>query len=246
MHAAGLSSLFFGIESGSKRMQQVIKKQLDFDRFEPILKRINQLNIGATTAFILGFPEEGLVDMDQTVWRALHYRNLGTSRVFFSKLAALSGTQLYKEHLPSLHNLAHPSSISPQAYCLPYIKQLIQDYPELFSSYYHIPHPEMDCDELWKFIEFCQLVVNGSPKLALMLIDELAIPASKLFQLWDRWAAARDIAYFDYKVFGYVDFKVKFSRFIKELDVRSLSDEASDQDTLLPVHYEQLNTAALH
>lgn len=236
MHEAGVRSIFFGIESGSERMQKVIKKHLNFDRFEPILKRIKELGINATTAFILGFPEENRNDMDQTVWRALHYRNQGAGRVFFSKLAALSGTGLYQAQLPYLSNVTHPSSISPQAYTLPYIKQIIKGYPGLFSSYYHIPHAFMDCDQLWKFIEFSQLMVSSNPKLALMVLEELEINATQLFELWDRWALNNDIAYYEYMTFTYADFRIAFSRFVDQLDLNDLNTETDAPAEVLPIY----------
>ncbi|MFO1519527.1 MAG: radical SAM protein [bacterium] len=65
MHSVGLRGLFFGVESGSERMQAIIRKNLDFERFLPILRRGNELGVEMTTAFILGFPEETLEDLDQ-------------------------------------------------------------------------------------------------------------------------------------------------------------------------------------
>jgi len=217
MHKAGLRGLFFGIETGSDRMQKIIKKHLNFNNFEPILEHLNSLNIGAVTAFILGFPEESPADIHATLRRALHFRQMNTKRIFFSKLTALAGTEIHRRHLPELTETSHPSTISPQSYGLPYIEQLIADQPDLFSSYYYIPHPHLNADELYKLIEWAHLLVNESPELALDVIDKSGLSALELFHLWDDWAQEQAIPYFDHRVFPSRQFKQLFPRFVDEV-----------------------------
>ncbi|MCL4732074.1 MAG: B12-binding domain-containing radical SAM protein, partial [Planctomycetes bacterium] len=141
MHAIGCSGLFFGVESGSERIQETMKKNLKLDKFEPILIRANELGMLCTTAFILGFPEETEADMDATVLRALHYRALGAHRIFFTKLTALTGTGIYRDFVNQLSEFSSPSTVSQQRYGLPFVVDLIREHPDLFSSYYHVPHP---------------------------------------------------------------------------------------------------------
>ncbi len=217
MFDCGLRGVFFGLETGSERMQVVIKKNLDFQHFEPVLLRCNELKLDATTAFILGFPEEEKIDMDQTVLRALHYRHLGTSRIFFSKLTALTGTSLYRDHLGRFEETALPSTISPQHYGLPYVREIIKEHPDLFSSYYHLPHPKFSRDYLSKFVEFAHLLVNGQPALALFLMNRQQITPTRLFELWDPWAESKGLPYFDYRVFSNARFRVAFRHFLDEV-----------------------------
>jgi radical SAM superfamily enzyme YgiQ (UPF0313 family) len=216
MHSAGLTTLFFGIESGSKRIQKVMKKNLSFENFEPVIQRANELGMNVTTAFILGFTEETEEDVDETVRRALHYRSLGTHRVYFSKLAALTGTGIYRETLPKLKALSRDSNVSPQHYSLPYIREVIEKYPELFSSFYHVPHPRFSAEYLSKFIEFAHLLVNGSPKAALSVIENLDIGATKLFALWDSWANAQNLPYYNFTLYSLCAFRSDFPDFLKE------------------------------
>jgi len=216
MRAAGLRGLFFGIETGSTRMQATIKKNLDFDKFEPILQRGNALGINMTTAFILGFPEEESQDMDETIHRALHYKCLGTSRVFFSKLTALTGTSLYRDFVGRMEETNYCSSTSPQHYGLPFIQNLIQEHPDLFSSFYHVPHPHFSKDYLSKFSEFAHLLVNGHPEIALMVIDGLGITPTRLFLLWDQWAGEKGVLYYDYRIFQESTFRTLFKKFLDD------------------------------
>ncbi|HSA59987.1 MAG TPA: radical SAM protein [bacterium] len=216
MHRVGLSGLFYGIETGSPRMQKIIKKGLQLENFEPILKRANELGICSTTAFILGFPEETKDDIDQTLWRALHYRGLGTEKIFFSKLTALTGTALYDNNLDKFTEFSRPSTISPQNYGLPFVTEIIRKYPDLFASYYHIPHPTLSSEYLAKLVEFSHLLINGDPKLSLMIIENVHLGGTRLFEMWDDWAMERKVPYWLYRIYTLGDFKRDFQTFLDE------------------------------
>lgn len=241
MHAVGLRGLFFGLETGSPRMQKVIKKNLDFEHFEPILERCNRLGIHATTAFILGFPEERLEDMDQTVLRALHYRTMGTARVFFSKLTALTGTSLYREYLDHFEESNLPSTISPQTYGLPFVKEIVHRYPDLFSSYYHVPHPIYSRDRMQKFVEFSHLLVNSYPGIALQILQEQRLSPADLFDLWSPWAEERGIPYYNYRTYNEGRFQADFVKFLRD---RQLYQESKPTPALVPKTLAALQVAS--
>jgi Fe-S oxidoreductase len=227
MQRAGLFGLFFGIETGSERMQSVIKKNLDFDHFEPILRRGNQLGMGLTTAFILGFPEEKFEDLNETIIRALHYKSVGTQNVYFSKLTALTGTSIYRDNLNKFSELSQVSNTSPQDYGLPYIYALIRNHPNLFSSFYHVDHPEFTADFLTRLTEFAQLLVSYQPDNALMLQKSLGLNPINLFILWDRWASKYQIPYYNFRIYSPQSFKINFIFFINEL-ILSQNNQASE------------------
>lgn len=217
MHEAGLRGLFFGIETGSIRMQAEIKKNLDFTRFEPILRRGNELGINNTTAFILGFPQESREDMDQTVQRALHYKSLGTSRVFFSKLSPLPGTPIYRECVNLLQEVNYPSLTNREHYDLPYVQDLVRQHPDLFSSFYHVPHQTFSMTYIAHFTEFANLLVNACPQDAALLLPSFDGSASDLFASWEPWAAENDLPYYDYRSFTEEDFKPGFREFLNQV-----------------------------
>jgi len=216
MHSVGLSGLFFGIETGSERMQAIIQKNLSFERFRPILQCGNDLGVNMTTAFILGFPEENREDLDQTVQRALQYKSWGTARVFFSKLSPLTGTKIQLDYFGKLETSEQPSCTSPHYYGLPYIDALIQSHPDLFSSFYHVPHPQLSEDELTRFNEFANLLVNHKTKIGLMIVETLGMSPTELFFLWDAWARKEGIPYSDYRAFAESEFKALFKLFLTE------------------------------
>src|ERR1700736_3305490 len=58
MARSGCRSIFFGIETGSRRMQRVIDKDLDPERAKEVLDIAERLQLKTTVSLITGFPEE--------------------------------------------------------------------------------------------------------------------------------------------------------------------------------------------
>jgi hypothetical protein len=67
MSDAGCRAIYYGIESGSERMQMISKKRLDLKLFDPILATTQRLGMLATVSFITGYPEETRDDQNATL-----------------------------------------------------------------------------------------------------------------------------------------------------------------------------------
>ncbi|HEU4390018.1 MAG TPA: radical SAM protein [Blastocatellia bacterium] len=67
MAEAGCVGLYFGIETGSARMQEIAKKRLDLALVEPTLAVAESLGIETTASFITGYPEEEERDQADTL-----------------------------------------------------------------------------------------------------------------------------------------------------------------------------------
>jgi radical SAM superfamily enzyme YgiQ (UPF0313 family) len=67
MAASGCRSIYYGIESGSRRMQKIAKKHLDLSLFDPLLDVTQNLGMAATVSFITGYPEETAEDQEATL-----------------------------------------------------------------------------------------------------------------------------------------------------------------------------------
>lgn len=67
MARAGCVGLYFGIETGSARMQTISQKHLDVTLVEPTLKTCESLGIQTTASFITGYPEEHEQDQADTL-----------------------------------------------------------------------------------------------------------------------------------------------------------------------------------
>lgn len=67
MADAGCRSIYYGVETGSARMQKLIDKNLDLALFEPTLDATAKSGMEATVSFITGYPQELAPDQDQTL-----------------------------------------------------------------------------------------------------------------------------------------------------------------------------------
>lgn len=137
MAQAGCVSLYFGIETGSQRMQRICQKDLDLDLVQPILQAAADVGIATTASFITGYPEETQQDQDDTL--------------------ALLGRCFDRHCLTQLHILtpepgtpmfdANRRQLAYDGYGGPYNtrlldandQQLVLDHPGIFSSYYYYP-----------------------------------------------------------------------------------------------------------
>ncbi len=144
MALAGCIGLYFGIESGSQRMQRIAQKRLKLSEVDRILDTAQSLGIEITTSFITGYPEEHPED---------HAATLDMLGTCFQRPQELC--------MPQLHILVpepgtplffkHQQSLSYDAYTTRFNARLLSDgdaehirnHPDLFSTYYYYPMQEM-------------------------------------------------------------------------------------------------------
>ena len=94
MAAAGCYSTSLGIESGSQRVLNLMKKKIDLDEVPRKLSIIRKHGIRVTGLFILGFPGETTGEMEQTVALSL---KLDLNRANFFTFTPFPGSVMYDE-----------------------------------------------------------------------------------------------------------------------------------------------------
>lgn len=67
MKKAGCRSIYYGIETGSERMQEITKKKLALSLFYDTLRETMELGMAATVSFITGYPQEVKEDVAGTL-----------------------------------------------------------------------------------------------------------------------------------------------------------------------------------
>ena len=137
MKDAGCKAIFFGIESGSDKIQKSIEKYLDIPKAYLIADICRRIGIDMHTSFILGFPNETKNDIDNTLRSALQ---LGVNGAFvqISELSLLPGTPIFKANKNRLKFDGEFSNFS-FVLCGNEEIELIKNYPEIFSSFYYLP-----------------------------------------------------------------------------------------------------------
>lgn len=137
MREAGCTDIYFGIESGSEKMQIIYKKNLQFDRIQRLFSELEKNNIFFIASFICGHPDETIDDIEKTL------RLMMLSKVFFNcidiqlhRLSPENGSELYEEFKTSL--VFDQDSVSDQAVgnLTEYECCMIREYPTVFAAFY--------------------------------------------------------------------------------------------------------------
>jgi radical SAM superfamily enzyme YgiQ (UPF0313 family) len=146
MQKAGCQSIFFGIETGSEKIQKEIQKNLDVSKAFKIADLCRTIGLNMYASFILGFPEEKKTDIEKTLQTIM---KLVTKGVFvqISELTLLPGTQIFNKHRNKLKLDGKFSNFS-YAICGQQELKLIHQYPQIFSSFYYLPVSTLSRNEI--------------------------------------------------------------------------------------------------
>ena len=137
MAEAGCVGLYFGIETGSERMQQISKKRLDLGLVEPTLLVCEQLGISTTASFITGYHEETEEDLTDTL--DLLGRCFSPSCLTqLHMLAPEPGTPMFEQLSDKVEYDGYAGRYN--AFLVDANdERLVLDHPDIFSTYYHYP-----------------------------------------------------------------------------------------------------------
>ncbi len=96
MAAAGCVGIFFGVETGSQRMQSLVHKHLELDRVMPVMRTCINHDMAPTGSFIIGFPDETIDDAFDSFHMALDILQCSPrTQAQMHLLAPLVGSPLY-------------------------------------------------------------------------------------------------------------------------------------------------------
>jgi radical SAM superfamily enzyme YgiQ (UPF0313 family) len=155
MAVSGCVSIFFGVESGSVRIQEVMNKHLDPQRAREVIDTADRLGIHTTVSLITGFPEETWGDFKDTVRMFMYSARHLKSDPQLNILAPLAGTPLYDTSKNKLQLDELCSDVSQQSAGKDEANhRLIETYPEIFPNFYLIPTHFLDRDCILEFREF--------------------------------------------------------------------------------------------
>jgi len=94
MKSAGCQTIFFGVESGSPRIQQKLNKGVDLQEVVKAFELCRQVGVQTVTSFMLGIPGETVEDMNETFRFS---QKLKADWCQFNIYIACPGSQLYDE-----------------------------------------------------------------------------------------------------------------------------------------------------
>jgi radical SAM superfamily enzyme YgiQ (UPF0313 family) len=182
MATAGCSGIFYGVETGSQRMQNLIGKNLPVNRVKSIVEETLALGINVSISFICGFPQEQKEDLSATFALAVDMINLGVDQIVLLPLFPLLSSQLYQQFGETLH-FDGPWSSDILYGCLsPDDREQILKWPRIFPGFYHYETPGLDSDMLRSLLR----IINRYPRLPAIL-NLNGIEVMQVFETWPEW-----------------------------------------------------------
>ena len=188
MASAGCRGIFFGIETGSARMQKVIDKGLDLVESAARVRSCNKSKIKTAVSLIVGFPEETKEDLRSTIGffaDSLRYDHADPQLVI---LAPLAGTPIHQQHKKELFLDDADSNLSYRGWDQgPEEKKMIAEYPDIFPNFYSVPAPFLNQEFLKEIRDF---LLNGI-KRARPLLLQLRLAGADMLLVFEEWRAWR-------------------------------------------------------
>lgn len=132
---AGMNTLFLGIETGSPRMQKLIRKNLKINDVYEKLSYISNKGVKITASFIFGFPEETEEDFNQTVSLMTKLSKLPKIVLQHHLCAFLAGTELTEKYRHLLER-ASIFSDATNEFAVRECNDIISAHPMLFPHYF--------------------------------------------------------------------------------------------------------------
>jgi radical SAM superfamily enzyme YgiQ (UPF0313 family) len=138
MHSAGCRAIYYGVETGSTRMQEVVEKHQDLSLFKPTLNVTQRLGMTAVASFITGYPQEEQADQNDTLdlIGTCFERPQELLKVQLHLLTPEPGTKLIRDFGDSLAYDGHISDFN-----FPTLEsddsEIMKQYPEVFMNHYY-------------------------------------------------------------------------------------------------------------
>jgi radical SAM superfamily enzyme YgiQ (UPF0313 family) len=191
MARAGCTGIFFGIETGSERLQHVINKKLDLTEALKRIECADRNGIHTTVALIVGFPEETRDDLRDTIHFFIDALRFDHAEPQCSLLAPLAATPVYEQHK---HHLIFDdifSDMSHQSWQQdPVEAEMIRAHPQIFPNFYAIPTVDLDRQYVKHVMDFATYLATWFRWLPVALLQDSG-DLLEVFERWRQWRLER-------------------------------------------------------
>jgi hypothetical protein len=193
MAKAGCRGIFFGIESGSARMQKVIDKGLELNDSAARVRSCDKYKINTAVSLMAGFPDETMDDLRDTAAFFVDSLRYDHADPQLSILAPLADTPITKQHKGSLVLNDDAADMSYRGWRQEAEDHaLIAKHPEIFSSFYSVPLPHLNREFVKELRDFLLCGQRAFRRLLLGLHQESGDIVG-VFEQWQAWRANQGI-----------------------------------------------------
>ena len=193
MARAGCRGIFFGIETGSERLQRAIKKNLDLPEAMRRIKCADRHGIKTAVALITAFPDETSDDLRDTIHFFVDSLRFDHAAPQLSLLAPLAGTPIHAQYRDQLAFDYFFSDMSHQGWQQdPADLEMIKSYPDVFPNFYAVPTsclPRSYFKEIRDFVTYLTTWFRWLPVALLQDSGDLL----KVFDRWRMWLAGKKV-----------------------------------------------------
>jgi radical SAM superfamily enzyme YgiQ (UPF0313 family) len=252
MAAAGCSYIYFGIETGSPRMQKLLNKRLKLSSAPSVIRKVCDAEISCSSGFIFGFPQEHKADIAQTMRLILEISccsDKGLSETMVWLLVPFAGSPLFDKFGQHLGIDEHLSNFAVSSATLVDL-EFARKYPQVFSTLNHFKTKHVSRDI---FVRVVHLMGNldclrytgfallrdsrlGYPESLLDRIEELPLPAGNIFHCARLHQPLAAVADFIAKTVNRLGFKDHYIHDLIKFDLAWHTvdtDEITDEQTLV-------------
>ena len=187
MSKAGCRGIFFGIETGSKRMQKIIDKGLELNDSAERVRSCDKFKINTAVSLMAGFPDETMNDLRDTAAFFVDSLRYDHADPQLSILAPLAGTPISTQHKDALVLNDDVADMSYRGWQqAPQDHAMIAGHPEIFSSFYSTPLPHLDREFLKELRDF---LLNGMRTFRRLLLGlhQDSGNVVDVFEQWQEW-----------------------------------------------------------
>ena len=211
MARAGCKAIFFGIETGSPRLQKVIDKGLDLDEAMRRIETADRQRIHTTVSLIGGFPDETRDDLRGTAHFFVDSLRCDSAEPQFHILAPLAETPIHARYRGQLVLDDVQSDVSYHGWKqeLP-DRALIAQHPDIFPNFYAVPLPGLSRPWLRELREF---LLFGAQRFRWLLVA-LHQSSGDILKVFDRWLEWRPLP--EPYPYRSIQFRRDFLKFVRE------------------------------
>lgn len=183
MKESGCEEIFYGVETGSQKMQYTIGKRLDLSKADEIIKFTSSVGINPVVSFIIGFPFENIENIEETLQRGLKYIMYGSKRCLINILAPEHNSMIMEEYKSDLIFEDYYYINSSNSIIIDIDKELglIKEYPDLFNEYYFIKNEHFNYYYLCLIKGMYELLIKNFKTTLTYIVKNYQIKLTDLF-----------------------------------------------------------------
>ncbi|MFA6358389.1 MAG: radical SAM protein [Candidatus Omnitrophota bacterium] len=196
--SSGCKRIFFGVESGSPKMQKIIKKNIKPQAVLAVIEECRKFNIFVILSFIMGFPEEREKDINATLELAMKSRVSGNCYPYIRPLTPIAGTELFLKNRKRLSlrdswsNLYLIGSLIRKS---KWSMGLIKKYPSMFSNFYSIKPKYLPVYLPYETVTLFSTLICAYPRSIYIVLEELKLKPLALMDKFRKWAKVKKIIF---------------------------------------------------